>query len=234
MMKAHREELKARDVEIMRLKDAIAQRDLEMRRQAGEVTRLNGELAKNKEEMLQSLEFHSLVWDKASALHDEWRRNQRPQEVRNEAAALVALGVQSMLKGETPSEGVSREVFGAIREQIGKAAEEMKEEEFSKAVEARADEKAQRTVNEVVSRLPSYVVELLKGEYTLKCGKCGSVERATVTDDQASQLLLGQPVQLVCSNPSCIDEFSWGNERHSIPLTFGPILRLRLSMLGVL
>jgi hypothetical protein len=101
-------------------------------------------------------------------------------------------------------------------------------------VETRADEKAQMRIDAAVSKLPQLIADLLKGEYTLKCVKCGSTNKISVTDEQARQLLLGHPAQVLCPNPSCIDEFSWGRMRHSMPLTFGPILRLKLSMMGML
>jgi hypothetical protein len=111
-----------------------------------------------------------------------------------------------------------------------------REEEAAKLKDdvAASNERARRTTEELIAQFPQRVVELLQGAYTLKCTKCGAEVRTTVSDEQARQLLMGQPVQLLCSNPSCMDEFSWGNERHSIPLNFGPMLRLRLALLGLL
>jgi hypothetical protein len=95
-------------------------------------------------------------------------------------------------------------------------------------------EKAQRAVSEVIYKLPEHMMELLEGGYTVKCGRCGTKNTVNLDGEQARQLLLGQPVQLLCSNPGCVDEFPWGRERHSNPLTFGLILRLKLSTLGLL
>jgi hypothetical protein len=103
-----------------------------------------------------------------------------------------------------------------------------------KATLADSSEKAHHMADDFIAGFPKHVLELLEGAYTLKCTKCGAEVKATVTDEQARQLLAGQPVQLLCSNPDCIDEFPWGTARHSIPLTFGPMLRLRLALLGPL
>lgn len=85
-----------------------------------------------------------------------------------------------------------------------------------------ANQKAKHMAEELTAQFPQRVVELLQGAYTLKCTKCGSEMKTNVTEEQARQLLTGQPVQLLCSNSACMDQFSWGTERHSIPLTFGP------------
>jgi ElaB/YqjD/DUF883 family membrane-anchored ribosome-binding protein len=130
------------------------------------------------------------------------------------------------------------EEIAQLRDIIGlrDAALRKREEEVTRLKDeaTTAAEKARRTTDELTAEFPRRVVELLQGDYTLKCSKCGSEMKTAVSDEQARQLLMGQPVQLLCSNPSCVDEFSWGNQRHSIPLTFGPILRLRLATLGLL
>lgn len=98
----------------------------------------------------------------------------------------------------------------------------------------KTEEKARRTADELTAQFPLRVLELLQGAYTLKCTKCGAEVKTNVTEEQARQLLIGQPVQLLCPNPECMDEFPWGRERHSIPLTFGPMLKLKLALLGLL
>jgi len=110
-----------------------------------------------------------------------------------------------------------------------------REEEVAglKTAWAKSNEKARHLADDFIASFPRHVLELLEGAYTLKCTKCGTEVKAAVTDEQARQLLAGQPVQLLCSNPQCTDEFSWGTARHSIPLTFGPMLRLRLALLGL-
>jgi hypothetical protein len=153
--------------------------------------------------------------------------------------------VDAILAGLKKLEGLYRERLKAkdveivrLREAVGQRDLELGriEEEVAKLKGelAESHEKAQRAVSEVVSKLPERVVELLKGGYKVKCGRCGTDVTATLDDEQARQLLLGQPVQLLCSNPDCIDEFPWGRERHSNPLTFGLILRLKLFTLGLL
>jgi ElaB/YqjD/DUF883 family membrane-anchored ribosome-binding protein len=119
----------------------------------------------------------------------------------------------------------------ALRE----SALKKKEEEVAALKDKLTDssEKARRTADELTAQFPQRVVELLQGEYMLKCTKCGAEVKTKVNDEQARQLLTGQPVQLLCTNADCTDEFSWGKERHSIPLTFGPMLRLRLALLGL-
>jgi hypothetical protein len=99
---------------------------------------------------------------------------------------------------------------------------------------AESRDKEKRVVSEVITKLPERVVELLQGGYKVKCGKCGTEGTAVLDDEQVRQLLIGHHVQLPCSNPECVDEFPWGRERHSNPLTFGLILRLKLFTLGLL
>ena len=115
------------------------------------------------------------------------------------------------------------------------SALKLREEEVAalKAALAESNDRARRFADDFIGSFPRHVLELLEGAYTLKCTKCGTEVKAAVTDEQARQLLAGLPVQLLCSDPNCVDEFPWGTVRHSIPLTFGPMLRLRLALLGL-
>ncbi len=115
--------------------------------------------------------------------------------------------------------------------ELGRMREELAE---SKGELAESHEKTQRALSEAISKLPERIVELLEGSYKVKCGRCGTDVTAILDDEQVRQLLIGHPVQLLCSNPDCVDEFPWGRERHSNPLTFGLILRLKLFTLGLL
>lgn len=253
MEDAHALEIRGKDDRIGKLEILVGDRGTQIERQETEIGGLKQDLARRNQEVLQSTEFQAQVEERATKIYDEWNKNQRPTEVRNEAVSLLVLTAQAIDKGQPCPEHVPPQVYSTIKEQITRGAEDKKEKDFWDEIEKKSEEKAEVKfqkkvkdewepwynakvlpwIQEISGNARALSVELLKGEYSFACGKCGTPQNVKLDGKQIALLQGGGFVNIQCINPSCTDDFPFAPLRHSIPFDYDTIIRLKLPSLTV-
>jgi hypothetical protein len=140
-----------------------------------------------------------------------------------------------------------------MKEQINRGAEDKKDKDYHRTLEAKSKELAEAKfqakvrdelepwynakvtplIQAISGNARALSVELLKGEYSFACGKCGTQQMVRLDSRQIGMLQSGGFVDVQCINPKCTEDLSFGILRHSIHFDYDTIIRMRLPSLTV-
>jgi len=188
-----------------------------------------------------------------SKFKSEWEGRDKPREVSSEAIILLRRIIEQLGKPEPCSlpEGVKESGLPEkIEEILSSEVKRRIDAEFLRRVEEESSRKAiekleklksvewpnwykvniEPRILQLESQIRSNIMGLLKGEWIVKCDKCGTQFRITLTAEGLETLLRRGSILVECPNTKCIDFHPFMrfiSFRHKIELTLRRLIEAR-------
>jgi chromosome segregation ATPase len=195
-------------------------------------------------------EIEKRAQERFSKFKSEWEEKDKPREVSSKAITLLRRIIEQLGKPEPCSlpEGVKESgLLEKIEEILSSEVKRRIDAEFLRRVEEESSRKAlekleklksiewpnwykvniEPRILQLESQIRSNIMGLLRGEWIVKCDKCGTQFRITLTTEVLETLLRSGSISVECPNTNCVDFYLFIPFRHKIELTLRRLIEVR-------
>jgi len=165
-------------------------------------------------------------------LKEEWELKQKPAEVTGEAVSTLQKIICTLSRPEPRffvqeevDLGLPQDVERLISSEVNRRVDEL---EWPKWY----DEVVRPKVVQLEASLRASALDQLKGDWTMRCGKCGTLFKFELGSEHVANLLRLGHVRVACSNLQCVDELFFFRPRHSSSVTLVELIESRIASEG--